>query len=577
GIPLQKNEKPLPHHILESFHQRLSQPQSKKEGGKSFPLPAEKPPSPRRSLHPSRSYERYVQEGRAKRQLQEELAEQQRQEELQQIRFTPQVSSYAAQRVSRSVSEYINASQEWEERRQAHVRAAAARLENAAREQQASSVKVNPTSRRMVVEMMAQKRRVSVVEGVQQHAAVRELQEKYTPTFQPSITPAAKRQKRGDKYNRLYTKGKEKKKTTTQHPEEKYQPKKRTEAAIREHVEAMLARDAARRARAQKKAENIRKDEEEKMRVGKPQVNPHSVELAERHRQRQRIKEEEIAAAVAAAKAKTKTKSTSASQNNPQQQQQQQQQQQRGGEEEEEVHKSNFSPEIKIQQGDQQQQQKTNPTNRKLAYSSSGTRADSRMRSSCGPKQQQQQQQKHTMTPLLSPEFEERNSRLLQQRQHRAESRRRELEEEFTQTCTFRPQTNPISRRMASAHYNHMEPSFHYMRRPSAASTSANASVPPPFWTSDNPEDDFEWAEYVRRAKFSVERSDSASRGWSNARQGHDDLNYHYGNNNTNNNKNNRNDDDNNNDDGDNLASQIESLEAMLEQWKQLEAEFRIR
>ncbi|KAH9586662.1 hypothetical protein LSM04_004460 [Trypanosoma melophagium] len=118
GIPLKKNENSLQRNIVESLHQRLSPPHNNKDDEKSpdvpqqvspeaeklifkstesVGMPAEKRPSAQRDLHPSRSFERYVQEDRAKRQLQEVLAEQQRQREEQEIQFTPQVSSYAAQ------------------------------------------------------------------------------------------------------------------------------------------------------------------------------------------------------------------------------------------------------------------------------------------------------------------------------------------------------------------------------------------------------------------------------------------------------------------------------------------------
>ncbi|KAH9586668.1 hypothetical protein LSM04_004904 [Trypanosoma melophagium] len=300
----------------------------------------------------------------------------------------------------------------------------------------------------------------------------------------------------------------ESEKSSQSQGEAKYQPKKRSTTAIREHVEAMLACDAARRAKSQRRAENIRRVEEERMRTVKPHVNPHSAEPAERHRQRQRTKEKEEKLATAESKYRSASLHI----------------QQRGL-----IHKNNLGPDAKEQQEGQDQQ--TVPINRKLVYSSSGTRGNSRVRSSPSSKQQH-----HSRTPLLSPEFEERNTRLLQQQKLRAESRRRELDEEFAQTCNFRPRTNPVSRRMTDAHYSYTEPNSHCIRRPSATtttttttntSTTGTTSTTTPIWAFNNIEDDFEWAEYVRRSTYSVENSDITSCGSSNAQQGRNDINYH--------------------------------------------------
>ncbi|KEG10240.1 hypothetical protein DQ04_04001050 [Trypanosoma grayi] len=483
-----------------------------------------------------RCYDRYVEQGQAKRLQREEAEQQMLRREVEDTHYTPQLSRYAERAGSRSISKYIEDSMEWERRRRERVKYAAARLEAEERRELQAVVAVNAASRRIVRAMEAQQRRIGVVEDAAARSARRrQLQQKYELPFKPTITHPAVPQKNSEGatpqakgkpsarglYDRLmrYREAGEKKLETLRQQEAQQQVPhpipKRTSAEINVHVSAMWEREEQRRLRLQRQAgQKRREEEEEKARTMQPRIDARSAKLAERSRRRKRIE----------------AASHSPSSSFPLPQGREEQPQRQDGEEEAvAAHGGESSPHPKPH---------TVPTSRKLAFSSSNSRNDSRMRVSCGPRP--------PTVPVVSPDFEERSARLLQKRLQRAESLRHEVEEELARACTFKPHTNPASRRMAEAHY-----------RKCAASTGGaeplrrNPQTPPfdaPHATS-SVEDDLKWADHVRGTKRTVRQAESFSH-VSSAEQQVDDA--------------------------DNMAAQIESLEAVLAQWKQLEAEYRV-
>ncbi|RNF16882.1 uncharacterized protein Tco025E_05007 [Trypanosoma conorhini] len=497
-----------------------------------------------------RCFDRYVLQGRAKRRQREEEEEerQQRLKEAEERRYTPQVSLYAEQRGSRSLAEYIAASRAWEQRRTDHVKSVEAQIEAAEERMRRAAVRVNATSERIVREMEERRKRIGVVEGATQHAAFRQsllrrLQKKYAPSFKPVITAVAGRRKAaegqtrqeggrhsglGDFYDRFsrYRDASDKKRerllqsATAQQAAPPTQ--RRTMAHIKEYARSMWEQDERRRDKLRRQVERERQEEEEQIRAMRPQVNRRSAELAERFRERQRT-------AATAASTSTSVPPMAGLR--------------RGGTRQQPRRATSGK------RGSPPPKRPPPPTNRKLAFSTSNSCSGPQKPGASGPKE--------TVTPAISPDFEERNAQLLRMRKQRAESLRHEAEKEIAETCTFKPQVDPVSRRMVEAHYrHHLRPHAFHHEPPSCfgehkcPSSSAAART----GARNGVDGDVAWASGVRVAKDVDDRVESISC--------HPDD---------------EDGDGGTNDDGeDDLAAQIESLESMLTQWKQLEAEYRV-
>ncbi|EKF39078.1 hypothetical protein MOQ_000695 [Trypanosoma cruzi marinkellei] len=491
---------------------------------------------------PPRCFDYYLRRGKAKRKQREAEAEecQRRLNEEEERRHTPQVSLYAERRGPRSFNEYVEASREWETLRANHMKSIAAQLEVADEKRRSAVVRVNATSERLLKEMVRRKKRVGVVESATQHAAARQswlkqLQEKYAPSFKPTILHTTGRRKvseseaqgkRGshateesfyDRFMRYRGESEKKREQLRQREAEKQhqQPKtKRTITQITEYVRSMLEREERRRDKLRRQVEKEQEEEEEKMRAMKPQVSRRSSELAERFRQRQRTTERSAPTSTSVPhvgvshKGGTRQKLWGAA----------------GG--------KKGSPEPKPP---------TPPTNRKLSFSSKSGSCH------CKPVRRGL---RGVVPSAVSPEFEERNARLLRMRQQRAESRRHEVEKELAQACTFRPKVDPVSRRMADSHRrDSVRPNTFQQERSSCLKEKRRPCVFSATMadTTKDVEEDLAWASDVREAM----QVDEAVEG--NLFIPHDDDT-----------------------DEENLKSHIEGLEAILKQWKQLEAKYRI-
>ncbi|ESL09204.1 hypothetical protein TRSC58_03079 [Trypanosoma rangeli SC58] len=497
-----------------------------------------------------RYFDCYVRQGQAKRTQQAEEERQQRLREAEERRYTPQLSLPAEQRGLRSMDEYIEDSRAWEQRRADHVKFIAAQLEGAEEEERRAAVMVNATSERIVKEMEERKTRAGVVEGATQHAAARQfllkrLQEKYAPSFKPTITPTAERQMTAERQARQeggknllvkelfsrfmwYREEGEKRRERLLQREAEQQvtpPKKRhIMTHINEYAHSMLERDEKRRDKLRRQVEREREEEEERMRAMRPQVNWPSSKLVERFRRRQRQR-----AAAITASTPTSVPHVTASR--------------RG-----EVHRQSQ----RAESGKMESPPPKRPTplvNRKLVFSSSNSHSDHQKSVTLDARE--------TVASVASAAFEERNARLLQMRQRREESRRREMKKKFTETCTFKPQVNPVSQRMGASYYRHQWAPPAFQRAPpsrfggkqwssSAATTRAS--------TRKDVDGDVALARGTRVAKDVDERVESIL--FPPVVEDDDGKS--------------------SDDDEDNLAAHIEVLEALLAQWKQLEAEYRV-
>ncbi|RNF16045.1 hypothetical protein TcG_06617 [Trypanosoma cruzi] len=491
---------------------------------------------------PPRCFDYYLRRGKAKRKQREAEAEecQRRLNEEEERRHTPQVSLYAERRGPRSFNEYVEASREWETLRASHIKSITAQLESADETRRRAVVKVNVTSERLLKEMVGRRKRVGVVESSTQHAAARQswlkqLQEKYAPSFKPTILRTTGRRKASesetqrkggphavedscyDRFMRYREESEKKREQLRQREAEKQhqQPKtRRTITQITEYVRSMWERDESRRDKLRRQVEKEREEEKEKIRAMKPQLSRRSLELAERFRQRQRTAERSAPTTTSVPHVGVSHQDGTC--------------QKLWGA----ADGKKRSPEPKPP---------TPPTNRKLSFSSkSGSYHCKPLRRGL----------RGIVPPAVSPEFEERNARLLRMRQQRAESRRHEVEKELAQACTFRPQVDPVSRRMAESHRREsVRPNtlqrersscFRGKRRPCVFSATM-AEV------TKDVEKDLAWASDVRVA---MQVDEPVEGNWFIP---HDEDT-----------------------DEENLKSHIEGLEAILKQWKQLEAEYRI-
>ncbi|RNF06559.1 hypothetical protein TraAM80_03978 [Trypanosoma rangeli] len=497
-----------------------------------------------------RYFDHYVRQAQAKRTKRAEEKRQQRLKEAEERRHTPQLSLLAERRGLRSMGEYIEDSRVWEQRRADHVNSVAAQLEVAEEEERCAAVIANATSERIVKEMEERKTRAGVVEGAMQHPAARQfllkrLQEKYTSSFKPITTPTAERQMTAESQahqeggNNLLVKElfsrfmcyreeseKRRERLLQREAEQQVAPpkKRRTMTHVKEYARSMWEQDEKRHDKLRRQAEREREEEEERMRAMQPQVIWRPSKLVERFRQRQRQR-----AAATTTSTPTSVPHVAAF---------------RIGEVHQQPQRAASG-----KMGSPPPKRPTPPTSRKLAFSSSNSHSDHQKPVTLDPRE--------TVTSVGSLDFEERNVWLLQMRQRRVESRRREVKKKLTETCTFKPQVNPVSRRMVASYYRHQWRPHAFQQTPlsrfgskqwpSSAATTRTG-------TRKDVDGDFATARGTRVAKDVDERVENIllPPGVEDEDRGTND------------------------DDEDNLAVHIEVLEALLAQWKQLEAEYRV-
>jgi hypothetical protein len=253
----------------------------------------------------SEEFQKVKDAGQRKKKTVDENEEAKRKREAESATFHPTVSSAAAARPSRSLSDFVKDSEEWIKKRAKSERATSATREAARSEQTFMTKK----SLELVKKLAMENKHVGIVEGwekrMEEHKKrMLQLDQRYTPTFKPSInTPpsaaaaAAPAEGGGGAsagvpppVTRLYDTALEQRKKR----EEKLQAirnatvapsLKRNEQEIREHFEKMLQKAKESERQFKHKRDKIVKEEQALEHNNfKPQVNKRSAVLAEKFR-----------------------------------------------------------------------------------------------------------------------------------------------------------------------------------------------------------------------------------------------------------------------------------------------------